>query len=1280
MKLIQRAAGIFLAVFSLGLSANALRAQVFVEGLATDAGQTLPTADSTAVVAAGVPLTTIVGTFGTATDADLFAIQITSTGTFSATTNNAATTASGVDTALFLFNANGMAIATNDDAAGGTTLNSTLPAGNVLYASLAAGTYYLGVSTSGNEPINSVSQLLLAAYPGGDTTAVRGAAVETNPTTEANFNGNSFDTTTAGAYEIDLTGAATAFNPLLVPEPATWALLALGGAIAILACWGRRFHKSGQFLQATAVMLINGLAFAGFGSLNAATIPENLGNGLDKLVKSHLVIAEAKAQGKELPNTVEFNGKKYLDEVTAAFASHSIIDEKGRQLVRITFNGRAKYEETREHMRTSASSLTITAEDKKYRGVGVLNAWVDVADVPKLAYTKGVAAVILELKPRHGKINLEQALKVEGPKATVGEQITKLGTSFDQGVTQHRVDQINQFYNPGATVDWEGTGMQVACLSDSFTAQTAHPASTDVTNYDLPGSSTDPVGNTTPVYVLQDDTATADGGTDEGRAMCIIVHKMAPKAAIAFASGDFGEVGFANNIRGLAGIAGYTNGGQTFAADTICDDLGYYDEPFFQDGIIAQGIIDAAGVGVSYFSSAGNDPDINAYESQLRWVANGTGLTAAAGNTALANTNINLANVPANLYAGGFHNFNPSGGPNVAQLVNIARNSSVLTEFQWNEVYDETTAPNVVGAALFTGGGTISSATPVTTPIAASLTAGTIYQLDEVTTSGTLDGIVTITDPNGTVIATQNNTYNDTGTLSLNEFVNFQATVTGTGYTVSVGEAPTVAGTATTGNYSLNLYATTGYTGATVQTQISLLVFDTLGNYLPNSSLTTNALATNQPIQLGYTNYATASGSTKLVQYVVARANVPTPGPTVATEFRYDVSTDGTTTYGPNTFFSYNTATTSGHEMSNACNGMAAYSVFRPSLPEYYSSPGPVTVYFDTNDNPLSTPDIRLQPRLAAADAANLSTNMGYFSGDSGSDPDGNGNFSGTSASGPHAAAIAALVLQAHGGPRKITPAQMTSLLERSTYPHDLDPNFSQGSAKVSTGGKVTITIASDNSTAPTSGENDPNAFAVNYIGSSSVTGLVFNPGGTAATGGNVSGGNNGVTYPTTSSSTVGGVTTYFSNSLPGVAFFPSTKAFTLGTGVTGAVATYTNLSGSTNQYYTMTITIPAGNLSGGNILHFTVGRGYARSSSTGSVANAVTSATTGSAYYCADIFGGGEILPDGTVGTGMTFSGTTADGGTFTGKIRNNVGSGYSVLDGFGFINAQAAVGATVQ
>ena len=45
-----------------------------------------------------------------------------------------------------------------------------------------------------------------------------------------------------------------------------------------------------------------------------------------------------------------------------------------------------------------------------------------------------------------------------------------------------------------------------------------------------------------------------------------------------------------------------------------------------------------------------------------------------------------------------------------------------------------------------------------------------------------------------------------------------------------------------------------------------------------------------------------------------------------------------------------------------------------------------------------------------------------------------------------------------------------------------------------------------------------------------------------------------------------------------------------------------------------------------------------------------------------------------------MSFSGTTTDGGTFSGTIKNRIGAGYSPVDGFGLINAEAAVSQTVQ
>jgi hypothetical protein len=206
------------------LIAGGAQAATYIE---VNAGQTLSSAETATAPGASAPLTSIFGTLSDGNDADLFRITLSGNVAFSASTVNSGTPIA--DTALFLFDASGKAIATNDDDASGTTFQSTLPAGNALYATLAAGTYYLGISHSENEPINASGQLLFAGYPGGDTTAVRGGATGLNPVTLANFDSNAYDNI-GGAYRIDLTGVVTAGAVAPVPEPASWGLLILGMA------------------------------------------------------------------------------------------------------------------------------------------------------------------------------------------------------------------------------------------------------------------------------------------------------------------------------------------------------------------------------------------------------------------------------------------------------------------------------------------------------------------------------------------------------------------------------------------------------------------------------------------------------------------------------------------------------------------------------------------------------------------------------------------------------------------------------------------------------------------------------------------------------------------------------------------------------------------------------------------------------------------------------------------------------------------------------------------
>src|ERR1700733_8877416 len=185
-----------------------------------------------------------------------------------------------------------------------------------------------------------------------------------------------------------------------------------------------------------------------------------------------------------------------------------------------------------------------------------------------------------------------------------------------------------------------GTGVTVGVISDSYNSLGG--AATDVTNGQLPSN----------VYVLQDLPAGA--GTDEGRAMLQIVHAEAPGANLAFATGDLGDASFAQNIEALQSQAG---------ANVEVDDLGYFDEPFFQEGIISQAVDSVASKGVAYFSAAGNDGQGQAWQ----------GAFVNSGQTGL--------------FSGGTLNTFGTGANAQFQQVTIPVGSEVTLDFQWNQPF-----------------------------------------------------------------------------------------------------------------------------------------------------------------------------------------------------------------------------------------------------------------------------------------------------------------------------------------------------------------------------------------------------------------------------------------------------------------------------------------------------------------------------------------------------------------------------------------------------------------
>ncbi len=199
---------------------------------------------------------------------------------------------------------------------------------------------------------------------------------------------------------------------------------------------------------------------------------------------------------------------------------------------------------------------------------------------------------------------------------------------------------------------YDGNGVRIGVLSDSY--NNLNGAAADITSGDLPAGG---------VTVLQD---LSSGGSDEGRAMLQLVHDLAPAATLGFATAFVGgQAGFAANIVALA---------NTFNADVITDDVFYFSEPFFQDGIIAQAIDNVVqNSDVAYFSSAGNVSD-QSFEltgpfttGTTTFAANSVGLPSFTTNSAL--------------------DLDPSANTDFRQSITLNNNQRAILALQWDQPF-----------------------------------------------------------------------------------------------------------------------------------------------------------------------------------------------------------------------------------------------------------------------------------------------------------------------------------------------------------------------------------------------------------------------------------------------------------------------------------------------------------------------------------------------------------------------------------------------------------------
>jgi hypothetical protein len=246
--------------------------------------------------------------------------------------------------------------------------------------------------------------------------------------------------------------------------------------------------------------------------------------------------------------------------------------------------------------------------------------------------------------------------------------LRRVGQVTTQGDEAMRADLARALF--GVT----GAGVKVGALSDSYNCKGG--AAADVASGDLPAG----------VEVLQEGPGCASN-TDEGRAMLQIVHDVAPGASLAFATAFAGMASFASNILAL----------QASGARVIVDDVSYFAEPMFQDGIIAQAVDTVARRGVAYFSSAGNEAR-RSYESVFR-----------PGAT-FSEDQFPRASGAPRFFGGVAHNFAASGDADHLQRITMPAGSTLTVSLQWDSPFLSAGgpgSPNDVDVYLLNAAGTM---------------------------------------------------------------------------------------------------------------------------------------------------------------------------------------------------------------------------------------------------------------------------------------------------------------------------------------------------------------------------------------------------------------------------------------------------------------------------------------------------------------------------------------------------------------------------------------------
>lgn len=208
-----------------------------------------------------------------------------------------------------------------------------------------------------------------------------------------------------------------------------------------------------------------------------------------------------------------------------------------------------------------------------------------------------------------------------------------------------------------------GSGQTIAIISDSFArtsdvrdGDTSPPAGVAGS---LQGARPQDSGDLPPVIQLLEEGGSS--GTDEGAAMAELAYDVAPQAGIAFHTAGRSEAAFATAIDTLC---------SDNRASVVVDDIGFLEEPYYQDGFVAQAAARCVAAGIPYVSAVGNEGD-QGYRQNFKDID------------------------PADDEPGGDVNFTPTGNDlhdwgagDGFIAVRVAAGESAFAVLQWNQPHD----------------------------------------------------------------------------------------------------------------------------------------------------------------------------------------------------------------------------------------------------------------------------------------------------------------------------------------------------------------------------------------------------------------------------------------------------------------------------------------------------------------------------------------------------------------------------------------------------------------